>query len=109
MNDSVLSHRSRTIRILYRRESITASHRPSLTFEEHHNRHRIALPERKVGLEPGHHGTRFHTRLELAAHREPLIRREPAELRGALTRFPLNVLEKGLKSNGSILRWRRGE
>jgi hypothetical protein len=39
----------------------------------------------------------FHTRLERAAHRETFIRREPAEVSGALARFRLDVVEVGLK------------
>ena len=33
-----------------------------LAFEERHDRHRVAMPEREVRLQPGHHGARFHAR-----------------------------------------------
>jgi len=58
-----------------------------LTFEERLDRHRMAMPETEVGLEPCDHGARFHARLELAAHCETLVRREPAEVSGALSVF----------------------
>lgn len=32
-------------------------------FEQRHNRHRVAMSEPKVGLEPGHDGTRLHALL----------------------------------------------
>jgi hypothetical protein len=68
-----------------------------LAFKERHDRHRVAMSEPKVCLEPGHHRTRLHARFELAAHRETLIRREPAEVGWALAGFRLDVVEVGLE------------
>jgi hypothetical protein len=51
------------------------------------------MPETEVRFQPGDHGARFHSRLELAALRETLFRREPAEVRGALAGFRLYVVE----------------
>ena len=79
-----------------------------LAFEESHDRHRMAVPEAEVRLEPGHHRTRLYTRLELTALHETLVGREPPEIRGALTGFRLDVVEVGLKRHGGILRLRRG-
>jgi hypothetical protein len=66
-------------------------------FEKRHNRHSMAMPESKVCLEPRHHCTGFHARLELAALRETVIRREPAEVSGAFARFCLYVVKVCLK------------
>jgi hypothetical protein len=68
-----------------------------LAFEERHDRHRVAKPKTEVGLEPGEYGASLHARSELAAHRETLIRRGLAEVRGTLARFRLYVAEVGLK------------
>jgi hypothetical protein len=68
-----------------------------LALEERHDRHGVAMPEREVVLEPGHHGARFHAGFKLAALRETLLRREPAEVHRTLAGLRLNVVEVGLK------------
>ena len=68
-----------------------------LAFEERDDGHRMAMSEAKVRLQPGHHRTRFHPRLELAALREAFVRREPAEVGGGFACFRLDVVEVGLK------------
>jgi len=75
-----------------------------LAFKECHDRHRVAMPERKVCLEPGHHGTRFHSGLELTAFGKTFVCREPTKVRGPLAGFRSDVVEVGLKSHGGILR-----
>jgi hypothetical protein len=47
----------------------------------------MAMPEAKIGLEPGHHGTRFHAGLEHATVHESLGRREPAEFSRTFARL----------------------
>jgi hypothetical protein len=55
------------------------------------------MPETKVCPEPGHHGARFHARLEHAALRGTLIRRELTEVRVGFAGFRFDVVEVGLK------------
>jgi hypothetical protein len=65
--------------------------------EESHNRHSMAVPESKVCLQPRHYCTGFRTRLELAALRETVMRRQPAKVSGSFARFCFYVVKVCLK------------
>jgi hypothetical protein len=62
----------------------------------------MAMPEREVRFQPRHHGAHFHGRLELTALCETPVGRESAEVRRALARFRLDLVEVGLKCHGIL-------